>query len=157
MIIRTTINGAPRELSCEDPRTSLLDVLRGAGYKSVKAGCREGACGACTVLVDGKPRHSCQMPAVLAEGRELTTIEGLGAVDRPHPLQSAFVEVGAVQCGYCTPGAILSAKALLDQEPDPSRQEVVEALDGNLCRCTGYVKMLDAVLLAARQMREESR
>ncbi len=156
MIIKTTIDGVQRELEC-DPRMTLLDLLRSAGYKGVKSGCREGACGACTVLVDGKARQSCLMPAGLAAGREITTIHGLGTTDEPHPLQDSFVEVGAVQCGFCTPGAILSAKALLDENPDPTEEEIKVALDGNLCRCTGYVKMIDAVKLAADRMREGGR
>lgn len=156
MIIRTRINGEPRELECE-PHTTLLDLLRAAGYKGVKVGCREGVCGACTVLVDGQARHGCQTFAGQVAGREVTTIEALGTPEQPHPLQQAFVDAGAVQCGFCTPGAILSAKALLDEQPDPSEQEVREALDGNLCRCTGYVKMIEAVRLAASRMREEDR
>ncbi|MDY0058234.1 MAG: (2Fe-2S)-binding protein [Myxococcota bacterium] len=154
MQVRMTINGTPRTLEVE-PTTTLLDALRDAGYKGVKVGCREAACGACTVLVDGKARLSCILFAAQLEGREVTTIEGLGTPDAPHPLQQAFVEVGAVQCGYCTPGTILSAKALLDGQPAPSEAEIREALDGNLCRCTGYVKMIDAVNLAASRLREE--
>ncbi|MBM4319324.1 MAG: (2Fe-2S)-binding protein [Deltaproteobacteria bacterium] len=156
MLIRTKINGEVRELDGE-PHTALVDLLRDAGYKGVKVGCREGVCGACTVLVDGRARHSCHMFAAQVQGREVTTIEGLGTPDRPHPLQQAFVDVGAVQCGFCTPGAILSARALLDEVPDPTEQEVREALDGNLCRCTGYVKMVEAVHLAATRLREEQR
>ncbi len=156
MKVSTTINGHAMVLDC-GPQSSLLDALRAAGFKGVKAGCREGMCGSCTVLVDGVARHSCQTPAGLVEGRTVTTIEGLGQPDQPHPLQQAFVDSSAVQCGFCTPGAILSAKALLDESPEPSEEEIREALDGNLCRCTGYVKMVEAVQLAAERMREESR
>ncbi len=154
MKIDTIVNGVPTTLEC-DPQATLLDALRAAGYKSVKVGCREGMCGACTVLVDGNARHGCQTPAALATGRAVTTVEGLGTVDEPHALQQAFVDVGAVQCGFCTPGAILSAKALLDHTPAPSHEDIRVALDGNLCRCTGYVKMVEAVALAAERMVEE--
>ena len=154
MKIETVINGVAATLKC-DAQATLLDALRAAGYKSVKVGCREGMCGACTVLVDGVARHGCQTPAALVAGRQVTTVEALGTPNDPHPLQQAFVDVGAVQCGFCTPGAILSAKALLDRTPRPSAEEIRVALDGNLCRCTGYVKMVEAVETAAQRLGEE--
>ena len=144
------------QLTCVlvDPARTLLDVLRNElGLTGTKQGCDlEGECGACTVLLDGRPVRSCLTPMAKVAGREVVTIEGLGHADRLHPLQLAFLETGAVQCGYCTPGMILAAKALLDQKPKPSREEMTEALAGNLCRCTGYVKILEAVELAALRM-----
>ncbi|MCU0693790.1 MAG: (2Fe-2S)-binding protein, partial [Polyangiaceae bacterium] len=145
MRISTRINGVLRQVECL-PGATLLDVLRGLGIKSVKQGCdQEGTCGACTVLIDGLAMLSCITPAPKAAGREVLTVEGLGDPTRPHPLQTAFVDAGAVQCGYCTPGMILSAKSLLDRIPAPSDDQIAEALSGNLCRCTGYVKIVDAV------------
>jgi aerobic-type carbon monoxide dehydrogenase small subunit (CoxS/CutS family) len=147
--ITSTINGQEKVLSIE-PNDILLDILRREGYKGVKEGCRKGTCGACVILLNGKAVNSCMMLAVRIAGQHITTIEGLGTSDAPHPLQQAFIEAGAIQCGYCTPGAILSAKALLDEIPHPSEAQVREALDGNLCRCTGYVKQVQAVLAACK-------
>ena len=140
-----------------DPTTSLLAVLRhDLGLTGTKQGCDlEGECGACTVLLDGLPVRSCLTPVGKVAGRRVLTVEGLGTPDHLHPLQAAFIESGAVQCGYCTPGMLLAAKALLDREPDPTRAHVVEALAGNLCRCTGYRKILAAVELAAARLRGE--
>jgi len=135
------------------PGEYLLDALRREGYKGTKRGCDNGDCGTCTVLLDGKPVLSCMMFAAQAHRRQVTTIEGLGAPDRPHPIQQAFVEAGAVQCGFCIPGMVLATKALLDEEPDPDERAVRRALDGNLCRCTGYVKQVEAALLAARKLK----
>ncbi len=149
MKITTAINGQKKVLSVE-PNDVLLDVLRREGYKGVKEGCRKGTCGACVILLNGKAVNSCLILAVRAAGQQITTIEGLGTPDAPHPLQRTFVDAGAIQCGYCTPGAMLSAKALLDEIPHPSEAQVREALDGNLCRCTGYVKQVQAVLAASR-------
>jgi aerobic-type carbon monoxide dehydrogenase small subunit (CoxS/CutS family) len=132
---------------------SLLDLLRGKGFTEVKEGCREGQCGCCVVLLEGKLVNSCQVFAASAMGKEITTVKGLGNLHNPHPLQTAFVEAGAVQCGFCTPGMILAAYALLKENPDPDDEEIIQALDGNLCRCTGYVKILEAVKLGARRMR----
>lgn len=157
MRFTTTINGKARELECA-PGASLLEVLRANGYKSVKQGCdREGTCGACTVLLDGVAILSCITPAARVAGRKVTTVEALGDPSHPHLIQKAFVEAGAVQCGYCTPGMILATKALLDRNSKPTEQEIVNALSGNLCRCTGYVKILDAVRHAAAVMQQEQK
>jgi aldehyde oxidoreductase len=138
-----------------DPARNLLDVLRNElGLTGTKQGCDcEGECGACTVLLDGRPVRSCLTPVGKVAGRRVLTIEGLGDPDHLHPLQAAFIETGAVQCGYCTPGMILAAKALLDREPNPTREQIVEALAGNICRCTGYTRILMAVELAAARLR----
>ena len=152
MTVVAEINGRERRMRV-DPGDSLLDALRREGFKGAKRGCETGDCGSCTVLLDGKPVLSCLIFAAQAHGRKLTTIEGLGTPTRPHPIQEAFVEAGAVQCGYCIPGMVLVAKSLLDENPEPDEGAVRHALDGNLCRCTGYVKQVDAVLLAARKLR----
>ena len=153
MRITVKINGRDRVMMVK-PNEYLLDVLRREGFKGAKKGCDTGDCGSCTILMDGKPVLSCLLFAAQAHGRELTTIEGLGTPAKPHPIQRAFVETGSVQCGFCIPGMVLSAKALLDENPDPDETAVRRALDGNLCRCTGYVKQVEAVLLAAKKLRE---
>ena len=128
------------------PNETLLDVLRDKiGLTGTKKGYDTGQCGACTVLLEGKPVPSCLILAVDAKGKEITTIEGVAVDGRLHPLQEAFIQKGAVQCGYCTPGMILAAKALLDTSPNPTEQEIKEAIAGNLCRCTGYVKIVEAI------------
>ena len=133
---------------------TLLDFLREElGMKGTKRGCDSGQCGACTIIMDGKTVNACLILAIQADGKEILTIEGLSSGGRLHPLQEAFVEEGAVQCGFCVPGMILSAKALLDEKKDPSGEEIREALSGNLCRCTGYVKIIKAVQKAAALMR----
>jgi aerobic-type carbon monoxide dehydrogenase small subunit (CoxS/CutS family) len=132
------------------PGDILLDVLRREGFIGAKRGCETGACGACTVLVNGKPIDACLMFAAQADGKEILTIEGLAVGDTLHPIQEAFLDHGAVQCGYCTPGMILNSKAFLDQHPDPTESEVREMLSGNLCRCTGYTKPVEAVMAASR-------
>jgi aerobic-type carbon monoxide dehydrogenase small subunit (CoxS/CutS family) len=131
---------------------TLLDLLRREGYTEVKAGCHMGQCGACVVLLEGRPVNSCQVFAASAAGKAITTVAGLGSVHDPHPIQQAFVEAGAVQCGFCTPGMILVTAALLAENSAPGEAEIKRALDGNLCRCTGYVKIIAAVRLAAERM-----
>jgi aerobic-type carbon monoxide dehydrogenase small subunit (CoxS/CutS family) len=153
MTIEVTINGARRSLEVE-PGELLLDVLRRAGFRGVKFGCGEGDCGACTVLLDGQPINSCLVLAARVAGHEITTIEGLGTVHEPNPLQRAYAEEGAVQCGYCIPGSILSSHALLERDPEPGDSAILRALDGNLCRCTGYAKKLTAIRRVARERRE---
>ena len=153
MDIHTNINGRA-VIWRANPGENLLQVLRREGYASVKRGCSQGDCGACTILVDGQAQRACLLLAGQVEGRSLFTVEALGTPDEPHILQQVFVEHGAVQCGFCTPGMLLSAKALLDESPSPGADEVKESLDGNLCRCTGYVKIIAAVLDAAGRMRE---
>jgi len=130
-----------------DPKWTLLYVLRETlGMTGTKEGCGYGECGACTVVIDGKAVNSCLYPVMEAEGRKVVTIEGLSSKNGElHPLQKAFVDEGAVQCGFCTPGMVMSAKALLDENPDPTLEEVKESIEGNLCRCTGYVKIIDAI------------
>lgn len=148
-LLRMTVNGRPVELAVEPYRT-LLDVLRDdLDLTGAKKGCDRGDCGACTVLLDGQPVTSCMMLAVQADGRSITTIEGVGQNGRLHPVQQAFVDHGAVQCGFCTPGMVLAAVALLDEHPHPTEAQVRDAVAGNLCRCTGYAKIVDAVMAAA--------
>ncbi|NLT36142.1 MAG: (2Fe-2S)-binding protein [Gaiellales bacterium] len=155
--VSMVVNGARRELLVE-PHERLVDILRGRlGLLGVKEGCGEGECGTCTVLLDGKAVSSCLMLAAQADGCEILTIEGLSAEGTLHPLQEAFIREAAIQCGYCTPGMILAAKALLDRELDPSEGAVRRAISGNICRCTGYDKPVKAILAAARQMREDAR
>jgi len=138
-----------------DPWDNLLDVLREKLHLfGTKYGCGGGDCGACTVLIDGKPINSCIYLAVSAAGKEILTVEGLEQAGKLHPLQESFTRLGALQCGFCTPGVLLSAKALLDQNPDPSDEEIKVALAGNLCRCTGYQKIVEAVKDGAKAMQE---
>ncbi|MGD2039361.1 MAG: (2Fe-2S)-binding protein [Anaerolineae bacterium] len=145
-----TVNGRQVTVDIEADEL-LVDVLRDRlGLIGTKIGCNEGECGACTVIMDGEPVLSCLVPALRAEGRDLLTIEGLSDGEVLHPLQQAFVEHGAVQCGYCIPGFIMSAKALLDVNPHPNRDEIKEAIAGNLCRCTGYVKIIEAIEAVAQ-------
>ncbi len=148
------VNGKAYELAIE-PHMLLVEVLRDElGLTGTKHSCGIGHCGACTVLVDGRPVLSCLALALTVQGRNITTIEGLAQGTTLHPIQKAFVDHAAIQCGYCTPGMILSAKALLGKNPNPIKAEVQKALSGNLCRCTGYVKIVDAVLAAAETMRQ---
>jgi aerobic-type carbon monoxide dehydrogenase small subunit (CoxS/CutS family) len=137
-----------------EPRTLLSDFIRhGAGLTGTKVGCEQGVCGACTVQLDGQPVRSCLMLAVQANGRALTTVEGLAADGELHPLQRAFHEAHALQCGFCTPGFLMSMEAFLREQPDAGEEELREALAGNLCRCTGYLGIIEAVGRAAREMR----
>jgi carbon-monoxide dehydrogenase small subunit len=147
------VNGEIMELLVE-PSAMLIDVLRGKlGLTGVKEACGRGECGACTVLLDGKAVASCITPALKALDKDVLTIEGLGQPGKLHPIQEAFIDHGAVQCGFCTPGMILSAKSLLDKNPLPTEEEVRVAISGNLCRCTGYVKIVEAILSAAERIR----
>jgi len=151
-----TVNGELRPANVPAEMT-LLSLLRDVlGLTGTKLGCDVGDCGACTVLVDGQAVNACLMLAAQADGREVLTIEGLASADRLHPLQQAFENHAALQCGFCGPGAILSAKALLDGNPAPTTREIREALAGNLCRCTGYSKMIEAVQAAARALRGDA-
>jgi len=151
-----TVNGEDREVAVPLHKT-LLEVLREElGLYGTKHGCELGECGVCTVLVDGEPILSCLALPVELEGCDIRTIEGMGSGARPHPLQEAFSDLGAAQCGYCTPGILLVAQALLDENPAPGREAIREALSGNLCRCTGYIKIYEAIELAARKLRGES-
>ena len=146
-----TVNGEPLEVLTDSYKT-LLEVLReDLDLTGTKHGCELGECGACAVLVGDQPLLSCLLLAVECEGRRVTTVEGLAAEGRLHPLQETFADLGAAQCGYCTPGILMTAKALLDCEPHPSRQRIREALSGNLCRCTGYAQIVDAVEAAAKR------
>ena len=152
--VQTTINGEEVEFLCE-PRQSLLEVLRDVlSLTGTKEGCNDGNCGACTVIFEGRIVDSCLVLGVEAQGQEITTIEGIAGVDGLHPLQQAFLEHAALQCGICTPGFIVASKALLDKEPNVSEQRVRHWLAGNLCRCTGYDKIVRAVLDASSKMEE---
>jgi len=155
MKISLRINGEKRELQLE-PYRSLLDVLRNeAGLTGTKKGCDVGDCGACTVIVDGKPLNSCLMLGVEAEGCDVVTIEGIqSGPDRLHPLQENFMKLGGAQCGFCTPGVIVMAKALLDENPDPTEDEIRFGIAGNICRCTGYTKIIDAIRATADEMKK---
>jgi len=147
------INNKETQMIYEGGET-LLDTLRNYGYNEVKRGCDEGECGSCMVFLDDKPVNSCRVYTAAAAGRKVTTVRGIGDIHEPHPIQKAFVESGAVQCGFCTPAQVLSAYHLLKKNPDPTEEEIKSAMDGVLCRCTGYVKIIEAVKLAAQKMKE---
>jgi aerobic-type carbon monoxide dehydrogenase small subunit (CoxS/CutS family) len=153
--ITLTINGTRTQLDVR-PGDVLLDVLRCAGYVGVKKGCGSGDCGACAVLLNGRAVNSCLVLALKADGGDVVTVEGLAADGRLHPVQEAFLDEGAVQCGYCTPGMMISAVDLLSRNADPSEDEAAEAISGNLCRCTGYAKQIRAIRKAAEKMRSET-
>ena len=154
--VTTTVNGDETEFLCE-PEETLLDVLRDRlGLTGTKEGCGTGDCGACSVAVDGRLVCSCLMLGAEAEGREVATIEGMATGDQLHPLQQKFIEMAALQCGICTPGILVAAKSLLERNPDPSEEEVRYWLAGNLCRCTGYDKIIRAVMDTAADMRRAS-
>jgi carbon-monoxide dehydrogenase small subunit len=154
--IKFNLNGETAEVAFA-PHKTLLEVLReDLALTGTKHGCELGECGTCTVLVDGRSILSCLMLGLDAEGREVTTIEGLAEGGVLHPLQDTFADTGAAQCGYCSPGFLLAAKELIDKLPNPTRDEIKEALSGNLCRCTGYIKIYEAVELAAARMRGEA-
>lgn len=157
-LVTLRINGTPHELALE-PYRSLLDVLRNeAGLPGTKKGCDVGDCGACTVLLDGKPVNACLVLGVEAQNCEVVTIEGLQrSPTLLHPLQESFIRFGGAQCGFCTPGMIMMAKALLDENPDPSEEEIRFGIAGNICRCTGYTKIVEAIRAAAKEMREDGR
>ena len=154
--VRLNVNGTQTSLST-DPERRLLDVIReDLGLTGTKYGCGEGQCGSCLVHLDGEPTRSCLVPVTAADGRSVTTIEGLARGDALHAVQEAFVEEGAMQCGYCTSGMILAAVALLGKTPDPTHEQIVAGMDGHLCRCNGYVKIVNAVRRAATMMRAGS-
>ncbi len=154
-LIRFTLNGEPADVAFA-PHKTLLEVLReDLGLTGTKHGCELGECGTCTVLIDGQAILSCLFLGLDAEDRDVTTIEGMAEGGTLHPLQDTFADLGAAQCGYCTPGFLLVAKELLEKNPSPNRREIQEALAGNLCRCTGYIKIYEAVELAAARMRGE--
>lgn len=155
--LRLTLNGEPYELFIE-PKRLLVDVLRNElGLTGTKIGCSSGACAACTVLLDGKAVKSCSILALQANGRNIMTIEGLADGPNLHPLQQSFIDHWAFQCGFCTPGQIMAAKALLDDNPNPTIEEVKMAMDGHLCRCTGYNMIIEAILAVAQDLQQEAK
>ena len=154
-VITLKVNGKKHQVAIL-PNVTLLRALREQlGYTDVKNGCEKGDCGACTVLLNGKAVNSCLVLAWQADGAEIVTNAGLGTAAKPHPIQEAFADVGAAQCGYCTPGMVISAKALLDEIPNPTEAQIREAISGNLCRCTGYGQIITAVQLAAGKIASE--
>ena len=155
-LMRFNVNGMIYEEEIDHRRT-LLEVLREhLGLLGTHKGCDEGQCGACTVLIDGKAVNSCLVLAASVQGKKITTIEGLAKGENLHPIQEAFVETGGIQCGFCTPGMIMVTKAFLDKNPNPTKEEAKMAISGNLCRCTGYFQIIDAIMEAAEKMRKEA-
>ena len=152
-LVTLNVNGRTHYVALP-PNVTLLHALRDLGYTDVKNGCEKGDCGACAVLLNGTAVNSCLVLAWQAEGAEIVTDAGLGTMDDPHPLQEAFADAGAAQCGYCTPGMIVAAKALLDRNPHPTEDEIREAISGNLCRCTGYAQIVKAIQMVAERMGE---
>ncbi len=153
--IQFVINGQPVGIVVKPWRTLLEIIREDLNLTGTKEGCGHGECGSCTVMMGGKTVNSCLVPALEADGQEILTIEGLSEAGNLHPIQEAFVENSGMQCGFCTPGMIISAKALLDRNPDPSEEEIREAIAGNFCRCTGYTKIVESIGAAARTLREE--
>ena len=153
-LIALKINGRTYEVAAE-PRDTLLEMVRQLGFKGTKEACGLGECGTCTVIIDRAPVLACLTLAVEAQGKEITTVEGLSEGQKLHPVQKAFVEQGAIQCGFCTPGMIIAAKALLEENPDPGAEEIDTALGGHLCRCTGYIKIRKAVRAAGQALRSK--
>ena len=151
MEISLTINGETRKFQTA-PNEILLDFLRKNNYLEVKSGCRTGECGGCLVLLNDKPVNACQVLVGSINNCEIKTVRGIGTQRNPHVIQQALADAGAVQCGFCTPGMVISAYSLLKKNPDPTRAQVCEAIDGNLCRCTGYKKIVDGILSAAKQL-----
>lgn len=151
--IKLKVNGKKLEMLAA-PNSTLLEILRNNGHVEVKCGCEKGDCGACAVILDGEAVDSCLTLAWIADGSEVQTVKGIGTEATPHPLQTAFIEEGSVQCGYCIPGIIVAAKVLLDENPDPTDSDIRVALSGNLCRCTGYTRIFSAIHKAAQVMRE---
>lgn len=154
-MVRLKVNGRRHEVALV-PNVTLLQALRDLGYTDVKNGCEKGDCGACGVLLDGRAVNSCLVLAWQADGSEIVTGAGLGTLGDPHPLQEAFADSGAAQCGYCTPGMIISAKALLDRNPNPTEEEIREAIAGNLCRCTGYAQIIEAIQGVSESAKQET-
>jgi carbon-monoxide dehydrogenase small subunit len=155
LLIQLKVNDEEHDVVIE-PNETLVEVLRNnLELTGTKQGCGEGACGTCTVLLDGKPVRSCLTLAIEAQGKEIVTVEGLAVDGELHPVQQAFIEYGAIQCGFCTPGMILTAKAFLDENPDPTEEEVRRAISGVVCRCTGYAKIVQAILAAAGEKARE--
>ena len=154
--ITLKVNGINYQMNIE-PRRTLVEVLReNLGLTGTKKSCNEGDCGACTILMDGKPVASCLVLAIDAQGKEILTIEGLSEGEKLHPIQEAFLKHGAIQCGFCTPGMVMSAKALLDENPEPTRTEIRKAISGNLCRCTGYQHIVDSIMAASKMIQKKS-
>ena len=150
--IRLSVNGKPHEIKVEPYWTLLYAIRDVMGLTGTKEGCGNGECGACTVIMDGKTVNSCLVLAAEADGKRIITIEGLAADDKLHPVQEAFVEHGGLQCGFCTPGMIMSAKALLDENPNPTEEEIRRGIAGNFCRCTGYTKIIESIKAATKNM-----
>lgn len=157
MLISLTVNGEPRQVYAEPHKTLLWILREQLGLTGTKEGCGTGECGACSVLLDGKVVNACLTLAPAADGKSVTTIEGLSEDGRLHPLQEAFLHEGGSQCGYCTPGMIMTALEILSENPDPTDEEILYGLDGNLCRCTGYVRIVRSIKKAARVMREQGK
>ena len=152
-VVRLKVNGQWVEARVTERQTLLNFIREDLNLTGTKKGCGAGDCGSCVVLIDGWARTTCNLPVLKVQGQEITTIEGLARGTRLHPIQEAFIESGAIQCGYCTPGMVLQAKDLLDHVPDPTEQDIKEAIDGHICRCTGYVKIVDAIKLASERMK----